>query len=213
MSAARFTTIALRRNRGAGDGLAALLLQRAIDLLDFLERRFVERREPGAHEIVAQVGEQHAEGGEHARRKRHDHLAHADLARDLDRVQRAGAAIGEQHEIAGVEAALGGDALDRIGHRGRGDAQDAFGGLHRSHAERIADLALQRALGGRNVEPHLAAEETFGAEPAEHQIGVGHRRLGAAKPVAGRPRRGARALRPDTQRSRHRPARSSRRRR
>jgi hypothetical protein len=55
-------------------------------------------------------------------------------------VQRTGAAVGHQGEIAGVEAALGGDALHRIGHRGRGDAEDAVGGLRRAHAKRLADL-------------------------------------------------------------------------
>ena len=47
------------------------------------------------------------------------------------------------------------------------------------------------------VEPHLAAEEISGIEPAQHQIGVGHRRLGAAAAVAGRAGHRARAARPD----------------
>ena len=34
----------------------------------------------------------------------------------------------------------------------------------------------------------IAVEVAIGAEPAEHQIGIGHRRLRAAKPVAGRSR-------------------------
>ncbi len=131
----------------------------------------------------------------------HDDLAHADLARHLDGVQRTGAAIGDQHEIAGIEAALGGDALDGIGHRGRGNAQDAVGGCTRAHAERLADPHFERALGGGGIELHLAAEEAIGAEPAEHQIGVGHRRLGAAEAVAGRARRRAGALRADAQRA------------
>ena len=165
----------------------------------------------GAHVVVAQVGEQHAEGREHARRARDDDLADADLARDRDRVQRPRAAIGDQREIAGVEAALGGHALHRVGHGGRGDAQDAVGGLGHAHAERLGD-ARKRALGGRDVELHLAAEEAVGAEPAEHQVGVGHRRLarrrGRSRPgPAARPRSaGRRAAR------RPRRARSSRRR-
>ena len=64
-----------------------------------------------------------------------------------------------------------------------------------------AILSLERAFGGRNVELHLAAEKALGVEPAEHQIGVGHRRLGAAEAVAGRSGRGARALRADAQRA------------
>ena len=57
----------------------------------------------------------------------------------------------------------------------------------------------QRALGGLDVELHLAAEEAVGAEPAEHQIGVGDGRLLAAEAVAGRPRLRAGALRADAQ--------------
>ena len=115
--------------------------------------------------------------------------------------KRTRAAIGEQHEIAGIETALGGDAFDGIGHRGRGNAQNAVGGLDRAQPERIADPALERALGGGHVELHLAAEKAIRAEPAEHQIGVGHGRLGAAEPVAGRPRRSAGALRAEPQRA------------
>ena len=152
----------------------------------------------GADVVVAQIREQHAEGREHARRAGDDDVADADLARDRDRVQRTRAAIGDQREIAGVEAALGGDALHRVGHGGRGDAQDAVGGLRRAHAERLAHFG-QRALGGLDVELHLAAEEAVGAEPAEHEVGVGHGRLLAAEAVAGRARLRARALRTDPQ--------------
>ena len=60
-------------------------------------------------------------------------------------------------------------------------------------------IVADRALGGGDVERHFAAEETVGAETAEHQIGVGDGRLVAAEPVAGRPGRRARALRPDAQ--------------
>ena len=178
-----------------------MLLQRAIDSFDLLELGVFQRREPGAHEIVAQIGEQHAEGREYTGRERHDDLAHADLARHLDGVQGTGAAIGEQHEIAGIETALGGDALHRVGHRGGGDAQDSVGGLDRAHAERIADLAFERALGGGDVELHLAAQKALGAEPAEHQIGIGHGRLGAAEAVTGGTGRSARALRAEAERA------------
>ena len=40
---------------------------------------------------------------------------------------------------------------------------------------------------GVDVERNLAAEEVVGIEPAEQQVRVGDRRLGAALPVAGRP--------------------------
>src|SRR5205085_11419716 len=54
-------------------------------------------------------------------------------------------------------------------------------------------------LGGRDIKRYLAAEEAIGAEAAEHQIGIGDGRLGAAETVAGRSGRGAGALGTDAQ--------------
>ena len=54
-------------------------------------------------------------------------------------VQRPGAAEGEQHEIAQVVAAHGGDRLDRLLHLDVDDAHDAFGGVvDRHHASGLA---------------------------------------------------------------------------
>ena len=64
-------------------------------------------------------------------------------------------------------------------------------------AERSGDAPIQNLAGLAGVEPHLAAEEVSGIEPAEHEIGVGDGRLGAAAPVAGRPGHRAGAARPD----------------
>ena len=129
-----------------------------------------------------------------------------------DGVQRTGAAIGDQREIAGIEAALGGDALDRVGHGGGGDAQDAVGGRRDVQCRAAWRRASSARSAAVDVELHLAAEEAVGAEPAEHQIGVGDGRLGAAEAVAGRAGRGAGALRADAQAAVLDAARSSRRR-
>ena len=186
-----------RRDRAAGDGGTTLVLELAIDALDPIERRIFEPGEPGADMVVAQVGEQHAEGREHAGGGRNDHRPDPDLARDQHRMQGTGAAIGDQREVAGIETALGGDALDRIGHRGHRDAQDSFGRRGGVHAERLGDALDQRTFGGLDIEPHLTAEKAVGGEPPEHEVGVGHRRLGAAAAVAGRPRHRSGALRSD----------------
>ena len=85
-----------------------------------------------------------------------------DLARDLHGMQWSGAAIGDQRKVAGIESALGSDAFHGIGHRGRRDPQDAVCCRRRVHAERFRHALGQRALGGSDVEPHLAAEESFG---------------------------------------------------
>ena len=134
-------------------------------------------------------------------RARHDDFAYADLARDRGRMQRTGAAIGDEREASGVETALRGDALHRIGHLGRGDAQYAVRRFRRAQAERLRHTLGHRAFRGRDIELHLAAEEAVGAEPAEQEIGVGDRRLGAAAAVAGGSRHRAGAARPDMQRA------------
>ena len=188
-----------RRDRAGVDGGTTLMLELAIDVLDAIERRIFEPGEPGADMVVAQVGEQHAEGREHAGGGRNDHRPDPDLARDQHRMQWTGAAISHQREVAGIEAALGGDALDRIGHRGHRDAQNSFGRRGGVHAERPGDTLDQRTFGGFDIEPHLTAEKAVGGEPPEHEVGIGHRRLGAAAAVAGRPRHRSGALRSDAQ--------------
>ena len=80
--------------------------------------------------------------------------------------------------------------MRRTAVRRRGDVE----------AERLGDRR-DRALGGGDVERHLAAEEAVGAEAAEHEVGIGDGRRGAAERVAGRPGRRARALRPHAQRA------------
>ena len=65
-------------------------------------------------------------------------------------------------------------------------------------AERRRD-PIDGALGQPGIEAPLAAEEISRIEIAEHQIGVGDGRFGAALAIAGRPRRRAGALRPDMQ--------------
>ena len=115
-------------------------------------------------------------------------------------MQRPGAAIGDEREIGGVEAALGGHPAHHMGHLGRGDAQDAVGRRGRDRDRAARRRASSSARSARlDVEPHLAAEEAVGAEPAEHEVGVGDGRLGAAAAVADRARLRARALRPDMQ--------------
>src|SRR4029453_4401749 len=104
----------LRLDRSTGNRGAPLALEVTIDTFDRRERSLVEAYERGAHEIVAQIREQHAEGGEDPGRSRHDDGPDADLARDLDRMQWPGATIGDQREIAGIETALRSDSLHRV---------------------------------------------------------------------------------------------------
>ena len=181
----------------------ALRDQLRVRALDLVERRFLQAREPRAHKVVAQVRMQHAERAEVTGRAGNDDPRHPDLARDRRGVKRAGAAVGDQAKGGGIQAAIGRDALDRIGHRGNGDAQDAVGGIGEAQAERLGDLLADGASRGRFVELHLATEEAPGVQAPQHQVCVGHRGTGSPQPIARRPRIRAGALRPDAQGAAH----------
>ncbi len=53
-------------------------------------------------------------------------------------------------------------------------------------AERAGNAAIQRGLRTRQIECQQAAHEAGRVKPAEHEVDVGDRRLGAAAPVADR---------------------------
>ena len=115
-------------------------------------------------------------------------------------MQRARAAIDHHGEAAGVQATLGGHGLHGMRHLRHRDAQDAVGRLGRIEPQRRRDALGHLALAAREVELEFAAQEVVGIEPAEHQIGVGHRRLLAAAAIGHRAGDGTRALRADPQR-------------
>ena len=98
-----------------------------------------------------------------------------------------------------VEAALAGVDAEGARHVLADDVVDAPGRAQRLEPERLGDAVADRRLGRRPVERHRAAEEEAGVEIAEHEVGVGQRRPGAAAAVAGRTRIGAGAARADAQ--------------
>ena len=144
-------------------------------------------------------------GGEQPRRRED-----AGAARDQKRrhlgvpcervgVHGPGATEADEHEVARVVAALHRDQVERVDHRRVRDLDDAVRGLDDGEPERPGAALLDRPLGTVDVEADLAAEEVPRVQPAEHEVRVRDRRLGAAAAVADRPRVGARALRPDAQ--------------
>ena len=176
---------------GLGEGLA-----------DLGQVGVVEVADHGARDIEPGIGEQHADGREIARLGRHDHGADFELAGERRGVERPAAAEGEQREVARVVAALDGDLADRAGHRHRGDCEHPLRRrLDRpvSHADRAGHAFPDRRGSGVAVELEPAAQEHPGADPPEHQVGVGHRGLGAAAAEGDRAGIGPRALRPDTE--------------
>src|SRR5437763_15178521 len=75
------------------------------------------------------------------------------------------------------------------------------GRLLDAHPERARDFLGDRRARGVGIELQGAADEVSGVDVAEHHIGVGHRRLGAALAVADWPWHRAGAVRPDLQRA------------
>ena len=96
---------------------------------------------------------------EQAGRGRHEHRERAHDLRDRVRVERAGAAVGDEREVARVVAALDGDEPQRAGHVLVDDREDPLGGLLDGvEAHRVGDR-LHRGARGVDVERHLAAEQ------------------------------------------------------
>ena len=103
-------------------------------------------------------------------------------------MQRAGAAEGDERELARVVAALDRDEPQRAQHL-RVDDLDRLGRVD----------PVERALGRLAVELEPAGQAR--GKPAEQEVRVGHRRPRPAPPVAGGPGIGAGALGADAQRA------------
>ena len=104
-----------------------------------------------------------------------------------------------QVEPRRVEAAADGHQAGRLDHRRVGDVEDRDRGLERRHARGGSASRSIAASAAAGVQRQPAAGERRRADPAEHDVGVGDRRLGAAAAVAGGPGIGAGAPRPDAQ--------------
>ncbi len=73
-----------------------------------------------------------------------EHLSDLQRAGDLDPGQRAVPTEGAEREVPRITAAVGGDSLDRTGHRRDREHQNAVGGLLDRAAERCRDDAVER---------------------------------------------------------------------
>ena len=169
--------------------------------LQRLGRQRVESHPPRGDELVAKVGHQHADRGGDAGVRRDQHGGDAELARQCVGVQRSGAAEGDEHELAGIVAALHGHQAHRADHVGVGDLHDAGGGGDRVERQWRGHAVGDGLARGGGVQRHLAAEEERGVQPAEDQVGVGDGRRGAAAAVAGRARPRACAARAHAERA------------
>ena len=179
-----------------GPRLLLQLLERA------LHRRRVELAQPlvdGRDVLVDHVSREQAHGCRHAGVAGHDHPRRAHLERDLRGEERAGAAFGDEGEVARVVALAHGVLLDRLHHRVGEDLHGAVGRLLDRHAELLRRALFEGRASEVGAQRHAASEEVLRREPAEVDHGVGGRRLGAAAPVGGGARVGAGRARPDAE--------------
>ena len=148
------------------------------------------------------VGEKQARGAEHARRRRDQHAAHFELARNADGDHGSVATEGDQRKVAWVAAAIGRHRLHRAGHGRDGDRVDAVRRLMDIEAEGLRHFALDDVAGKASVDGQLAADQILGVEVAQHDRRIRKCGFLAAESIAGRPGHGAGALRPDLDRAR-----------
>ena len=94
--------------------------------------------------IMLHVDQQAAQRRGDAGIGRHDHCRNRQFPGDRGAVQRAGAAEGDQREIARIIAAADRDQPHRIRHVGVGDADDRVRGRLARQAERIRRHCLHR---------------------------------------------------------------------
>src|SRR3954466_9869416 len=102
---------------------------------------------------------EYARGGERAGVAREDDARDAELLCHGDGVQPAGAAEGEQGEVARIEALLEEAEADRRGGGGMGGGEGPGGGRFERQAERRGDARGDGVARRREVERHGAAEE------------------------------------------------------
>ena len=165
-----------------------------------IDRRRARERRQQHHPLralvhVDDVHDRRAVGAEHRREREHDRAR--DLPHVAGDVGRTAAAEGEQREVRRLVAAQRHLLADRRRHLVVDDAPDQRGRLDDRQPERLGDPLADRLLGGVAVQRHAPREELVRAEVAEHEVGVGDRRLGPAELVGHRARVGAGALRAD----------------
>src|SRR5262245_29721042 len=101
-------------------------------------------------------------------------------------MQPARAAQRQQGEETRVVASADRDEANTFRDLGVDDAVDAERRGIDAETERPGDRALDGLAGALGVEREAAASKTHGVQIAEHDRGVGHRRLAPTEPVAGR---------------------------
>ena len=189
------------RNALLVQGLRRLLGQVGEDARRLVRASAAEALDEGARGLVPHARGGVAVGAQHARPRRNDHRPGTHELAQRVGVQGAGAAEGDQCELARVVALFHRNQPQRAVHVLVHEAYDARGRLHQRKPQGVGDL-LHGGFGRAAVQLHVAAQANLRRKVAEHHVGVRNRGLLASLGVGRRPRIGAGALRADAQRAR-----------
>ena len=154
--------------------LARAFARHVVD--DAREFRPVERaqaRDEGAHEIVLQVGQQHAHRAQRRGFARNDLQRDIQFGADEAGVDGSGAAGRDEGELARIESALDGDFAHALCHVIAGHAVHAGSRFLDRQAHRPGDVLFDGRARRGAVEFHFPAGEEIGVEVTQHHVGVG----------------------------------------
>jgi len=171
---------------------------------DLLSIEAVPAREVRVHEVVPDLGLEHAVSGERARRARHQHGLDTELLGQENGMHRPRAAKGDHRELARVQPSADGDLPDQSGHPCVNDVEHALGEALLVQVEPAGEPA-QRVRRHLWVQGHAAAQEIPRVDAAKADVRVCDRRLGASPSVARGTWLGARAARTHSQTARRLP--------
>ena len=143
--------------------------------------------------VVLELGGEEAVGGSGAGVGRHNDRLDAEQVGHVDGVHGAGAAVGDQGEIARVVPAFDADVADGADHGVVGDFQDAAGRGGDVQVDAGGDCVGDGVVGGLDVQNQLAAGN-LRADAAEDDVGIGDGGQVRAPAVAGRAGVGAGAV-------------------
>src|SRR3974390_1053368 len=122
-----------------------------------------------AHEMMFQIGAQHASGAKDRGLTRHQNATNAEFSRDHADMDRAGATSKNEGEFALAVAFLDRNLTDRRGHIHIHDPIHASGGGAHIQAEGLGDMFRDSMAGRSDIEPNTTASEELGIKIAEEQ--------------------------------------------
>ena len=183
-----------RLDSGFDEKTSALRFKLGKQVVDGLEVHLVQQTWQGTRKLKTDRRHQEPERRRRPRRRRNNDLADAQLTRHPRRMGRTGAAHGDHRVAPGVAALLDDVDPGRTRHAFADNVIDAPRRFDRGQGQWFGG-SRQGRLGRLFIQAHAPAKEERRVQIPQKKIGVGHRRLRPAPPIARRPRVGAGASR------------------